>query len=239
MSLDRAGVKSVDKLILPQLVYSSSKLKNLSEVILISGGRKPNLEWFNEVKLNRPIYCVDHGIDFCRESGTVPELLIGDLDSAASESVQWAIDNEVNIERHPVDKDFTDTQLSLNRVNENSFAIITGTFGGRLDHLFSTLFTCANSNKKNCLADDREVVIFADAGENVSIDFKIRPLALSLLPMSDICRGVTIDGVHWPLASADLKQSTPNAISNRVESNSINISVKEGKLAVYLCFVEG
>ena len=239
MSLDRAGVQSMDKLILPQLEYTSSKFKNLSEVILISGGRKPNLEWFNEVKLNRPIYCVDHGIDFCRESGTVPELLIGDLDSAASESIQWAIDNGVNIERHPIDKDFTDTQLALDKINENSFAIITSTFGGRLDHLFSTLFTCANSNIKSCLADDREIVIFADAGENVSIEFKIKPLALSLLPMTDTCKGVTIDGVHWPLQSADLKQSTPNAISNRVESKIINISVKDGKLAVYMCFVEG
>ena len=228
----------MDRLILPQLEYSTSAIKNLSEVILISGGRKPSVDWFDEVKLNRLIYCVDHGIDFCREVNVVPELLIGDLDSAMSESVKWALDREIKIERHPVDKDFTDTQLALNRIDNNSFAIITGVFGGRLDHLFSTLFTCANSQIISCLADERETVLFVSAGESASIEFKTKPLALSLLPMSEICRGVTIDGVHWLLKSADLTQSMPSAVSNRVESKTVNISIKEGKLAVYLCFTE-
>ena len=229
----------MDRLILPQFEYSSSKLKDLSEVILISGGRKPSVDWFNEVKMKRPIYCVDHGIDFCRENGIVPELLIGDLDSAANESVKWALDKGIEIERHPVDKDLTDTQLALNRVDNNSFAIVTGVFGGRLDHLFSTFLTCANSQIKTCLADERETVLFVSAGETASIEFKSKPFALSLLPITDICRGVTIDGVHWSLQSADLTQSIPSAVSNRVESKTVNISIKDGKLAVYLCFDEG
>ena len=228
----------MQRLILPQLEYTSSKLQYLSEVLLISGGRKPSIDWFNEVKQNRPIYCIDHGIDFCKKIDTLPELLIGDLDSAASESVQWALDNNVKIERHPVDKDFTDTQLALNQINDSSFAVITGVFGGRLDHLFSTLFTCAGSQVNSCLADNREIVLFVSTNESVTLKFKTKPLALSLLPITDICRGINIDGVHWPLQFADLKQSIPNAISNRVESKKVNISIKEGKLAVYLCFTE-
>ena len=228
----------MDRLILPQLEYSSSTIKNLSEVILISGGRKPSFDWFNEFKRNCPIYCIDHGIDFCRESDTVAELLIGDLDSAASESVQWALDKGIKIERHPIDKDLTDTQLALNRVDKNSFAIITGIFGGRFDHLFSTIFTCANSQIKSCLTDECETILFLSAGESASIEFKIKPFALSLLPISDVCRGVTINGVQWSLHSDDLIQSMPSAVSNRVESKKINISIKEGNLAVYLCFAE-
>ena len=226
----------MDRLILPQLEYSSQTLKDLSEVILISGGRKPSADWFNEVNINYPIYCVDHGIDFCRENGIVPEFLIGDLDSAANESIQWAFDRGINIERHPVDKDLTDTQLALNRIDNKSFAIITGIFGGRLDHLFSTFLTCANSQIKTCLADEREIVLFVNAHESIRIEFKIKPLALSLLPITDVCRGVTIDGVHWSLKSAVLTQSMPSAISNRVESKIVNLTIKEGKLAVYLYF---
>lgn len=236
MSRNKAGVHSLDRLILPQLEYSSSTIKDLSEVILIAGGRKPSVDWFNEVKMDRPIYCIDHGIDFCREVGVMPKLLIGDLDSAANESIQWALDRDIEIERHPVDKDFTDTQLALNRINDHSFAIITGAFGGRLDHLFSTLFTCANSQIKSCLADERETVLFVSSGESASIEFKTKPLALSLLPIGEICRGVTIDGVHWSLKYADLIQSMPSAVSNRVESKTVNISIKEGKLAVYFSF---
>ena len=215
---------------------------------MVAGGRKPSSDWFNKVHLNRHIICIDHGIDFCRENGIVPEILIGDLDSAASESVEWALNNGVKIERHPVDKDFTDTQLAFNQLDDNDFAIITGAFGGRLDHLYSTLFTCANSKIKNCLSDERETVLFISSGESLSIEFKTKPLALSLLPMTEICQGVNIDGVHWSLNSATLRQSIPNAISNRVNDfvgncvskridyKTTHLSVKEGRLAIYLCF---
>ena len=227
-----------DKLILPQINISSSKWNITSELILIAGGRKPSADWFSTVKMNRRIFCVDHGVDFCKENDIVPEILIGDLDSATGDSIKWALDNSVKIERHPVDKDFTDTQLALNHINDNAFAIITGAFGGRLDHLYSILFTCANSSIKNCLCDEHETVLFVNAGESLSIEFKIKPIALSLMPMIEICQGVKIDGVHWSLNCAELRQSLPNAISNRIESNTVNISLKEGKLAVYLCFVE-
>ena len=157
-------------LVLPQLKVKFSWIQSMSEIILITGGRQPNINWFNEIQEDRKICCVDHGIDFCRDNDIVPEVLIGDFDSAANDSVQWAINNGVSIERHPVDKDFTDTQLALTQIKINDFAIITGAFGGRLDHLYSTLFTCANSQIKNCLADERETVLFLISGESLNIE---------------------------------------------------------------------
>ena len=209
------------------------------KLILISGGRKPNQKWFNELRNlhgDIKIFCADCGIDFCRENNILPEILIGDFDSANFESVNWAIDNKIKIERHPVDKDFTDTQLALNCIDDNNFAIITGIFGGRLDHLYSNLFTCANSKIKNCLVDERETVLFLNSGESMRIEFLNKPFALSLLPISAICEGVFIDGVHWPLNFVNLSQNLPNAVSNRVESNKINISIEQGILALYFNF---
>ena len=225
-------------IILPQLKANFSNFKSMSEIILITGGRQPNINWFNEIQEDRKIYCVDHGIDFCKDNNIVPDILIGDFDSAANDSVQWAINNDVIIKRHPVDKDFTDTQLALTQIEVNNFAIITGAFGGRLDHLYSTLFTCANLPIKNCLADERETVLFLSSGKSLNIELITKPLALSLLPISEVCEGVTINGVHWSLNSAGLQQSLPSAISNRVESEIVNISLKSGKLAIYLCFSE-
>ena len=209
------------------------------ELILISGGRKPNQKWFNELRSvhgNNKVFCADHGIDFCRENNILPEVLIDDFDSANCESMKWAVDNKIKIECHPVDKDFTDTQLALNCIDDNIFAIITGIFGGRLDHLYSNLFTCANSKIKNCLVDEKETVLFLNSGESMSIEFFDKPFALSLLPISSICEGVFIDGVHWPLNFVNLSQNLPNAVSNRVESNKINISIKNGVLAIYFNF---
>ncbi|MBR1858081.1 MAG: thiamine diphosphokinase [Selenomonadaceae bacterium] len=225
---------------LPQadIVFNQSNLS--SELILITGGRKPNDKWFHTLQRDRPIYCVDHGIDFCVDNNIVPKLLIGDCDSAATNSVKWAMNRGVAMERHPVDKDFTDTQLALKHIEARSdtFAIITGAFGGRTDHLFSTIFSCANAKIKNCLIDEREAVIFIKDYEHIAIEFKIRPIALSLLPITSNCKGVTIDGVHWPIKDTELLQSIPYAISNRIESGVVNISIDSGILAVYLCFKE-
>lgn len=223
---------------LPQLkIFAPSTEKNL---MFISGGRPPTLEWLLDCSkdIDR-IWCIDHGIDTCRQAELIPELLIGDLDSARSDSVEWAQQNNVAIERYPVDKDFTDTQLALDRaakLDESPYIIMTGAFGGRVDHLYATLFSCAQSPLKIFLADQREVIAFVRDGESIRLQFDIKPLALSLLPFSNVCKGVSVDGVHWALDRAELYQTLPNAVSNRVENDIVNVSIERGMLAIALTF---
>ena len=196
------------------------------ELILVTGGRAPSVEW-------------DHGIDVCHRAKLAPQLLIGDLDSARSESIAWAKALDIPIEIHPVDKDFTDTQLALERAEQlkNPISVvITGAFGGRVDHLFSTLMTCAHSRIRTVLADEREIICFLRAEESIQLSFEQKPSALSLLPMTEVCRGVSIDGVHWTLDRAELRQSFPNAVSNRVEADEVEVRSNDGILAVHIFF---
>ena len=121
-------------------------------------------------------------------------------------------------------------------VSDENFLIITGIFGGRLDHLFGNVFTCANSKIRNCLVDEKELIFFVKSGENFTLKFNEIPQNLSLLPITEIVEGVTIKNVHWELENSTLKQNFPNAISNRVENEEIKISVRSGTLAVYTCY---
>ncbi len=214
---------------------------NAQEILFVTGGRAPNCDWLNEVARGRKIFCVDRGIEICRKLELVPEILIGDFDSAENSSVEWARTKKIPVERHPVDKDLTDTQLALNRAEEifgEHVAILTGCFGGRVDHLYSTIFTCAAHERKIFLADEREIIFFISGGEAIDVTFNQKPLALSLLPVTEICTGVTIKNVRWELDGATLTQKFPNAISNRVTDKKISVSVERGKLAIYLCFTE-
>ena len=211
------------------------------EILFVSGGKAPDVDWLSDVADGRKIFCVDKGIEVCRACELVPEILIGDFDSANQSCVEWARTKKILVERHPVDKDLTDTQLALNRAGElfgEHVALVTGCFGGRFDHLYSTIFTCAASPRKIFLADEREVIFFVTGGEQVDVTFNRKPLALSLLPATETCSGVTIKNVRWELDGATLTQSFPNAISNRVEGDKVSIGVEVGKLAVYLCFTE-
>mgnify|MGYP002622752788 CR=1 FL=1 len=225
----------MSKLILPQCEIFYPK-NILQEILFVAGGRRPDEDFFKKLSVGRKIFAIDKGIEICRDLNIFPEILIGDFDSADNSSLTWAKKNKIPIEKHPIDKDFTDTQLALNLVNEKNFLILTGIFGGRFDHLFSNVFTCANSKIRNCLVDEKELIFFVKSGENFSVKFNEMPKNLSLLPISELCEGVTIKNVHWELENFTLKQNFPNAISNRVENGEIKISVRSGTLAVYFNF---
>ena len=176
------------------------------------------------------------------KSAIVPNFLIGDFDSANSSAVDWAQKMNVQVEKYPVDKDFTDIQLGLIRATEifgEHTAILTGAFGnGRFDHVYSTIFTCAAIDRKIFLADEREIIFYIKDGESVDVKFFQTPLAVSLLPVTNICEGVTTKNLHWELYDATLTQNFPNAVSNRVVDEKISVKINFGTLAVYFCFAE-
>ena len=212
---------------------------SLQEILFVSGGRVTSVDWFNDVVNGREIFCIDKGIELCRACGVIPKFLIGDFDSADKNSVEWARAKNIPVEKYPADKDFTDTQLALRRAAEifgEHVALLTGAFGGRFDHLYSTIFTCAALNRKIFLADEHEIIFYLHGGEETTIKFFSKPLAVSLLPMTSVCEGVTTKNLHWELNDATLTQNFPNATSNRVESDKISIGVGRGILAIYFCF---
>ena len=211
------------------------------KILFVSGGRVPSREFFLEVASGRKIFCIDKGIELCRACNVVPNFLIGDFDSANNDSVHWAQDKNIPIEKYPADKDFTDTQLALNHAAEifgEHAAILTGCFGGRFDHLYNTIFTCAALNRKIFLADECEIIFYLSGGESAEIKFFKKPLAVSLLPMTSICAGVTTKNLHWELDRATLTQTFPNATSNRIDDDKIFLSLERGTLAIYFCFKE-
>lgn len=226
-------------IILPQceIFYPNSA----QEIVFIGGGRVPSRNFFLEVANGRKIFCIDRGIELCRACEVIPDYLIGDFDSADKNSVDWARKNKIPLEKYPADKDFTDTQLALSRADEifgEYVGILTGCFGGRFDHAYSTIFTCAAIERQIFLADEREIVIYLRGGEETSIKFNKKPIAVSLLPMSRVCEGVTTKNLHWELKNATLRQNFPNATSNHADFDKISVSVGRGTLAIYFCFDE-
>ena len=206
-----------------------------AENLFVAGGRTPDENFFKAVAQGRKVFCIDKGIEICRDCNILPKVLIGDFDSAENSALNWAIENKIPIKNYPVDKDFTDTQLALNLFSKNIPAIVTGIFGGRLDHLFSNVFTCANY-ENIFLADEREIIFYVKGGECVEVNFFQMPLAVSLLPITETCEGVSTENLHWELSNATLKQIYPNATSNRADNSKIKISVEVGTLATYFVF---
>lgn len=230
-----------NEIFLPNLSITYNFRLPADNLLMISGGRAPEVDWLRSVA-NCPIWCIDHGIDICREAGLVPERLIGDGDSAAADNWNWAIQQKIPIEKFQSEKDFTDTQLALDRaMAQDRYVILTGSLGGRLDHLMSTLFTFGYADVIGCLADEKECVIILNERQGATLSFDKSPKAISLLPLTD-CTGVSIYGVHWPLKDVAVRQSQFYTISNELarDDNDKEITVQNGTgiLGVYVCWSE-
>ncbi len=221
---------------LPQIELLPDEPLPALQYLLIAGGRPPAPDWLKKIKNGRKLWAIDRGIDICHQCHLLPERLLGDGDSASSEAWEWAEAHAIPTDRYPPEKDWTDTQLALNLLAPKSpFLLLTGCFGGRLDHLFSMIFSCAHAKMPCLLADEQELLFPLHGGHSLTVSCKIPPKALSLLPLTADCEKVCINHVHWPLENTRLSQSAPNAVSNVPSSDKpITVSVGTGILGIYL-----
>ncbi|MFC2335891.1 MAG: thiamine diphosphokinase [Selenomonas noxia] len=222
------------------------------ELIFIAGGRPPAKNWLMELAgqnkkggTNRPVWAIDRGVNICRASALSPACLIGDGDSADKAAWTWATERGARVYRYPPEKDFTDTELALNIAVQNiscPLVILTAGFGGRLDHLISTAAVAAHASVFCVLADEREALFYLHAGESLAIECQVPPCAISLLPFSEECTGVSTTGLYWELTDARITNSSSLAISNVLAPDNtektFTVSTRSGILGVYLCHIK-
>jgi thiamine pyrophosphokinase len=217
------------------------------KTMFVLGGRRPDSEWLADfAKKNTPrIWAIDSGAVPCRSAGILPLEIIGDRDSAPIGDWEWALCSGAREHLYGRDKDRTDFQLALELFVQNSkykitseaTLILTGCFGGSLDHLISILNTFALSYQSSVffrlMIDDVEGIFFIYPGGNARLKFTRKPNAVSLLPMTDLCGGVSISGVKWPLENVSIDRKFPWTVSNEVRPD------KDGKYNVLAGCKEG
>ncbi|MBR1693952.1 MAG: thiamine diphosphokinase, partial [Selenomonas sp.] len=166
---------------LPQLTICSENY-TAKPWLLITGGRAPAARWLAQLPTPAKIYAADRGLDTCRTQNIIPDYILGDGDSATESTWNWGKNLGVPLEEFSVAKDLTDTQLALAKMKAAPAIIITGAFGGRFDHLYSLMFSCASQQVPCLLSDEQETLAFVKTGEELTFHFKQHPHAISLLP---------------------------------------------------------
>ena len=238
-------------LTLPTL-YATLPCAPSQEIICIGGGRTPAKDWLTQLvqqseknSTDRPILAIDRGVNICHALKLPPVHLIGDGDSASNKAWTWAEECGTHVHAFPPEKDFTDTELALHIAAEyfaRPLVILTGAFGGRLDHLMSTAAVAAHADIPCVLADERETLFYLHAGESLTVTCDTPPRAISLLPFTEECTGVTTRGLYWELQDACITNRASLAISNvlarTLPKNTFTVSIKSGVLGIYLCHKE-
>ena len=227
---------------IPHVAIECEGEKAQRSALFVLGGREPDAAWFAAAAKGREVWAADRGVEICRKAGVIPDMLIGDCDSAARESWEWAGALGVPCEKFPSDKELTDFQLAVKifcERNKNAAKkiFLTGAWGGRFDHLWSVVISFLNFPAPHvtfCVADEREGLALLAGAEEMKFTFDGKPKALSLISFSERCEGVSIRGARWPLESVELCYAFPYALSNRlVDGVDALVSCGSGRLGFY------
>lgn len=172
------------------------------------------------------IIAADGGYLRAAEVGLVPDVILGDFDSAPEP-------DDPRVIKHPTHKDDTDTLLAIKAGLERGYNrfILLGATGGRLDHTLANIQ--ALLYMRDCGAGgyilDEQHAIRVLQDETWSRDRYDG--YLSLFAMTGDCL-VTVSGVEYPLENHWLVSSYPLGVSNRITELQAVVRVHSGTLLV-------
>lgn len=184
---------------------------------------------------NKDIYVVvaDGGLKFLLKNGMLPDFFVGDLDSVELEGDLKDILNDIPKKIVPVEKDDTDMALAVAKAYEKGYRniLLYGGFGGaRISHTLANIQMMSFYAKKGCslqmLGDGVRLEILHNASKTLSAAMKG---SISVICLSDIAEGVTIQGLKYEYTGA-LTSDRTLGVSNSFVGKDAMVSVENGTL---------
>ena len=181
------------------------------------------------------IICSDGGANHTYNMDIVPDYIIGDLDSINEDIIDYYKNKSVKFEKFPTKKDETDTELCIwlsNELKAKEIHLI-GALGGRIDHTIANVnllyYMIKRSIIPKIISYKEEIYIAID--EEITIDGEIGD-TISILPIKNDAKGVTLKNLEYPLENYDIEFSRPLGISNVMTNVNCNIKVNEGSIII-------
>lgn len=172
------------------------------------------------------IYC-DSGLKHLPALGRQPDLIVGDFDS--HENPHLPLETIVL----PCEKDDTDTVFAVKEAIRRGFSdfLLLGVIGGRLDHTLGNvgilLFLDGLGLRGRILDDFSEMEIVSRQAAIIDDSYAF----FSLLNISGLARGVTIEHAKYPLTDGEITCEYQYGVSNEVLPGQVaKVSVREGRL---------
>lgn len=183
------------------------------------------------------IISADSGMEFCREAGLLPDLLLGDFDSAKPETLQFFQERcPQRILTFPAEKDETDTELAILKAVEAKAEEITilGGTGSRLDHVLGNiqlLKMALDAGVKCMIVDAHNRIRMIDKALELKKSEQFGHY-ISLIPFTPQVRGLTLTGFAYEVHDFTLNSGKARGVSNEIAAKRAFIELKEGILLV-------
>jgi thiamine pyrophosphokinase len=169
---------------------------------------------------------------------------VGDLDSTDSGLVERLATAGTQIERHPNDKDASDSELAIAAAwaaGADEVVLLGATGGDRLDHGIANLLLLADSGLAGCevrLVHGPETARVVRGGERMVLIGGVGD-TVSVLPVGGDADGVRTEGLRWKLDGEALSIGRSRGLSNEVVSTPASVTLERGTLLVVETAVRG
>lgn len=208
----------------------------LKRIIIIANGDLENPGFYKALlQPDDYIICANGGSRHARTLGLTPDLLIGDLDSVDHSILPGSGDIKPEVIKYPAEKDRSDLELAIEQaiLLKPREIIMIGALGGdRVDHTLFNLrllhLPLAHQIPARIVDHRQELILLQD-----ELEFEGQPGdSLSLFPQSADVKGVTTEGLKYPLKNKTLLFASSLGLSNELTGNRARVSISRGILLV-------
>lgn len=177
------------------------------------------------------ILSADGGTNHCLQASLIPDLVVGDLDSISEESIQIIKKNGIPIEKFPVKKDKTDSELASDYVIDKGFKDITimGAIGNRMDHTLANILLLTKLTEKGIkgrIIDGNNTIYLVE--DELTLENQAG-FYVSIIPITNSGILISLKGFEYELENTEIKFGSTLGISNRIVKNKGIVKVHKGR----------
>ncbi|GFN36362.1 thiamine diphosphokinase [Tepidimicrobium xylanilyticum] len=207
------------------------------KALVILSGKIIDINRLRELKKEVDfVLSADGGTNHCFKASLKPDLVVGDLDSISEEVIQQIEENKIPVEKFPVKKDKTDSEISIDYIIDKGFKDITivGATGNRLDHTLANILLLKKLKERGIngrIIDDDNVIYLV---EDELILKNIPGYYVSVIPITNTGIVVTLKGFEYELENTRVQFGSTLGISNRIVKDKGFIRIYEGQSLVII-----
>lgn len=199
------------------------------DLLIIANGKFPFFSLLEGLQSDRvTIVAVDGGVNFCAEANIIPDLIMGDFDSALPAVLEKYRDVP---QLYAPNQDKSDLEKVLEFLSPSSMNKMTvwGATGGRVDQTLANICLLTRYPEK-VIYEGEEDICFALCRKS-RIDCQIGQ-RISLMPIG-LVKEARSSGLKWELGGKEMDCHF-FALSNVCMSETVEIVFQEGHLIVCL-----
>ncbi|MCA1665990.1 MAG: thiamine diphosphokinase [Thermomicrobia bacterium] len=208
----------------------SNEIRAHSRAVIVTGGAVGDDAFVREQCAGANLLiAADAGALVLERLGIVPDLAVGDFDTAGPALVARLTASGIPTETHPVAKDYTDTHLAIiiAIARGATEVVVLGALGGpRYDHMLATALSLAApafAGVRIALVDPLHTMLVLRPGASVALHGTPGEY-VSLLALTEEVTGVSGDGLLYPLPTA-FRLGDNIGVSNELTMPDATISV--------------